>query len=159
MPTGSSDDHDPESPQYIWSSSKGIFRKNKHWNSGKSANVPALPAPGPQKALSAPDLKALPAPEPRSPTPVSSDTEDREEMTEDQKRLERTGKKKATKASRYPVPEAKASKPVKGQESPETKVSNPMVTRRQASRAGGLRPGGGLGSTDTCVDLFNPSKT
>jgi hypothetical protein len=76
MPTGSSDDDDPVSPQYVWSSSKGIFRKNKHWNGGKNANVPALPAPKPQKALPAPELKALPAPEPRQPTPVSSDTED-----------------------------------------------------------------------------------
>jgi hypothetical protein len=42
-------------------------------------------------------------------------------------------------------------KPVKGQESPETKVSTPMVTRSQASRAGSLRSGGGSGQTDTCV--------
>jgi hypothetical protein len=35
-----------------------------------------------------------------------------------------------------------------------------METRRQAaSRAGGLRSGGGSGSTDTCVAQGNPSKT
>jgi hypothetical protein len=58
-----------------------------------------------------------------------------------------------------PVSEAKASKPVKGQESPETKVSHPMETRQHASRAGGLRSGGGSGQTDTCVAQGNPSKT
>jgi hypothetical protein len=131
--------------------------KSKHWNGAKSTNVPAS---DPHKALPAPELLALPAPEPRKPTPVSSDTEDQEEMTEDQKRWARTGKKKATTASRNPVPEAKASNPVKGQESPETKVSKPMETRaKTASRAGGLRPGGGSGQTDTCVAQGNPSKT
>jgi hypothetical protein len=34
-----------------------------------------------------------------------------------------------------------------------------MATRRQARRAGGLRSGGGSGSTDTCVESGNPSKT
>jgi hypothetical protein len=34
-----------------------------------------------------------------------------------------------------------------------------METRKTASRAGSLRPGDGSGQTDTCVDLFNPSKT
>jgi hypothetical protein len=87
-----------------------------------------------------------------------------QEMTEDQKRYARIGKKKATASQKAlavqkPVPEAKASKPVNGQESPETKVSHPMQTRRQASRAGGLRSGGGSGQTDTCVASFNPSKT
>jgi hypothetical protein len=52
-----------------------------------------------------------------------------------------------------------------GQESPGTKVPahdpHPNATRlsRRASGAGSLRPGGRLGPTDTCVDLFNPSKT
>jgi hypothetical protein len=57
---------------------------------------------------------------------------------------------------------AKAPPPTKGQESPETKVSHPMETRRQAkeaSRAGGLRSGGGSGQTDMCVAQGNPSKT
>jgi hypothetical protein len=102
MPTGSSDDDDPNGSQYIWSTSKGIFRKNKKW---RDPNVLALPAPEPD----------------RKPTPVSSDTEDQGEMSEDQKRLARIGKKKATatrKASAaQPVPEAKASSPVKVQES------------------------------------------
>jgi hypothetical protein len=48
----------------------------------------------------------------------------------------------------------------KGQESPGTQVPTPtMQTRSQASRAGGLRPGGGSGQTDTCVAQGNPSKT
>jgi hypothetical protein len=60
-----------------------------------------------------------------------------------------------------PTKEQQAPKqPVKGQESPVTKVPTPrMQTRSQASRAGGLRPGGGSGQTDTCVAQDNPSKT
>jgi hypothetical protein len=139
MPTGSSDDDDPASSKTVWSSSKGCFRPNKHW---VDLNVLALPAPEPQKALPAPELKALPAPEPRQPTPVLSDTEDHGEMTEDQKRCARTGKKKAAASQR-----ASAG-------------SHPMATRtREASRAGGLRPRGGLGQTDTCVSSRNPSET
>jgi hypothetical protein len=117
-------------------------------------------------------------------------------MTEDQKRFARQAKRKATAASPkalpepYSVPEAKASKPTKGQgqKSPGTKVPTPMATRKstadhgqeslgakvpkpmtgphpmatrrqRASGAGGLRSGSRLGPTDTCVDLFNPSKT
>jgi hypothetical protein len=60
-----------------------------------------------------------------------------------------------------PTKEQKAPKrQVKGQESPGTKVSTPtMVTRSQASGAGGLRPVGGSGQTDTRVARRNPSKT
>jgi hypothetical protein len=80
--------------------------------------------------------------------------------------------KKATKAAaatRVPTEQPKEAKAstrtkgqAKGQESPETKVSTRMVTRKQAkdaSRAGGLRSGGGSGKTDTCVAQGNPSKT
>jgi hypothetical protein len=59
-----------------------------------------------------------------------------------------------------PVPEAKASKPVTGQESPETKVSKPMQTRRQAkeaSGAGGLRGVVGSWSTGYVCDKLSPS--
>jgi hypothetical protein len=69
---------------------------------------------------------------------------------------------KAAAPPRAPAARPKSKGDV-GQESPGTKVPtdpHPMATRRQqASRAGGLRPGGGLGPTDTCVDLFHPSKT
>jgi hypothetical protein len=60
-----------------------------------------------------------------------------------------------------PTKEQQAPKqPVKGQESPGTKVPTPrMQTRSRASRAGGLRSGGGSGQTDTCVAQGNPSKT
>jgi hypothetical protein len=54
---------------------------------------------------------------------------------------------------------AKAPPQTKGQESPEAKASHPMQTRMRASGAGGLRPGGGSGQTDTCVAQGNPSKT
>jgi hypothetical protein len=101
----------------------------------------------------------------RTPTPITSDNEDQDEMTEDQKRLARFGKRKAA-FSREPADQpkgAKAPTPTKGQvkaqESPETKVSYPIVTRSQAIRAGSLRPGGGSGQTGTCVAQGNPLKT
>jgi hypothetical protein len=50
-------------------------------------------------------------------------------------------------------------KPVKGQESPEVKASHPMSTRKRASGAGSLRPGGSSGQADTCVAQGNHSKT
>jgi hypothetical protein len=92
----------------------------------------------------------------RQPTPINSDDDD--SMSGDQKRMAGLGKEMARKGSKKPVPEAKASKPTKGQESPETKVSHPMQTRRQAaSRAGGLRGVVGSGQMDTCVAQGNPS--
>jgi hypothetical protein len=147
MPTGSSDDDDPAGPQMVWSSSKQIFRRNKHW---VDPNVPALLAPEPQKALPAPPvLKALPAPEPQS-TPVSSDTEDQSEMTEDQKCCARMGKKLSQRST--------AQRTSRSNPTTEAQASHPMATRRrEASRAGGLRPGGGLEQMDTRVDLFHPS--
>jgi hypothetical protein len=41
----------------------------------------------------------------------------------------------------------------------EQKSSKPMETRGQASRAGGLRSGGGSGQKDMRVAKGNPSKT
>jgi hypothetical protein len=74
-----------------------------------------------------------------------------------------SGKQASTGTADVPQPtkEQQAPKqPRKGQESPRTKVPTPpMQTRSQASRAGGLRPGGGSGQTDTCVASGNPSKT
>jgi hypothetical protein len=69
--------------------------------------------------------------------------------------------KKAAAPQRAPA--EKPSTQGKGQESPGIKVPtqdpHPMATRRQrAGRAGSLRLGDGSGQTDTCVDLFNPSK-
>jgi hypothetical protein len=69
---------------------------------------------------------------------------------------------KAAAPQRAPLAKTKSKGDV-GQESPGTKVPahdpHPNATKLHASRAGGLRPGGGLGPTDMCVDLFNPSKT
>jgi hypothetical protein len=71
--------------------------------------------------------------------------------------------KKAVAPPRAPADQPKGAKaplPKKGQESPGTKVPTPrMQTRSQQSGAGGLRPGGGSGQTDTCVAHGNPSKT
>jgi hypothetical protein len=126
--SGSSDDDDPNGSEYVWSQTKGCLRKNKKFRKATTD-----------------DSKAN-APEPaRQPTPVNSDTEDQEEMTEDQKRCAKIGKKKETRSNQS----------VKGQESPK-----PMEMRRQAaSRAGGLRSVGGSGQTDTCVAHGSPSKT
>jgi hypothetical protein len=52
-------------------------------------------------------------------------------------------------------PRAPAGRTSSGQESPGTKVPTPT----KASGAGSLRGVGGLGPTDTCVDLFHPSNT
>jgi hypothetical protein len=90
-------------------------------------------------------------------SPANSDDEG---MSEDQCRQRGKAKRMAQKSAPKTVPEAKASTPRKGQESPGTKVPTlSMVTRSQASRAGGLRSGGGSGQTDTCVANGNPSKT
>jgi hypothetical protein len=72
-------------------------------------------------------------------------------------------RQKAAAPQRAPADQpkgAKAPPPTKGQESPGTEAPTPrMQTRSQASRAGGLRPGGGSGQTDTCVAQGNHSKT
>jgi hypothetical protein len=165
-----SDDDDPNGQDLIWSH-KGFWRPNENkkkpdfsldGDEGKpvtqSRAVTEPPPPLPEKGSDKNESE-------RQPTPASSDTEDQEEMTEDQKCCARIGKKKAAASQRAaavqkPIPEAKASKPVKGQESPETKVSKPMETRRQAaSRAGGLRSGGSSGQTGTRVASCNPPKT
>jgi hypothetical protein len=88
----------------------------------------------------------------RQSTPVSSDTEDLDGQTEDQKRLARYGKKKAAASPRAPADK-------KGQESPEAKASHPMATRQHSSRAGSSRCVVGSGQTDTRVSQRNPSKT
>jgi hypothetical protein len=73
--------------------------------------------------------------------------------------------KKATVPPQAPADQpkgAKAPPPKKGQESPETKVSTPMVTRQQAKKtsgAGGSRGVTGSGQTDTCVTKGHPPKT
>jgi hypothetical protein len=41
----------------------------------------------------------------------------------------------------------------------DSESSPPMLTRRKASGAGGLRPAVGSGQTDTCVPQGHPSKT
>jgi hypothetical protein len=57
---------------------------------------------------------------------------------------------------------AKAPPPKKGQESPETKVSKPMVTRSQAkeeaSRAGGLRGMAGSGAIGAVCGSSSPAR-
>jgi hypothetical protein len=90
-----------------------------------------------------PDTRSRAVPGPSSPKP-------------------RKSKKASTRTADDPQPTMEQQapiQPVKGQESPEAKASHPMETRRQASRAGGSRPGGGSGQKDTCVAQGNPSKT
>jgi hypothetical protein len=71
-----------------------------------------------------------------------------------------TGKKASPRTADATQPTgAKAPRPTKGQESPETKVSKPVPKKKSAGRAGGLRPWGGSGQTDTCVAQGNASKT
>jgi hypothetical protein len=73
----SSDDDDLSRPEWIWSTSQGQMRRNKAWVRKLASEALALPAPE------------------RQPTPMSSDTEDQGEMTDDQKRHARTAKKLA----------------------------------------------------------------
>jgi hypothetical protein len=142
---GSSDDDTLERPEYIWSESKGINRRNKAWIKRLADSALALPAPEPE----------------RKHTPLTSPANsDDEEMSEDQRRALNLGKKMARRSATKPVPEAKASSPRKGQESPETKVSKPMVTRSQtkASGAGGLRGGAGSGQSGTVRGSSSPAR-
>jgi hypothetical protein len=158
---GSSDDDDSDSSEYIWSQSRKYFRKNKNWRAPQSLPpVLALPAPDSQKALPAPDAqlalsapegqKVLPAPEPQKALPAPS-----------------TGRNIAQEKAVPPPQPVSAPKP-KGtaqgtsrkKPTEEARASKPMETRRQAaSRAGGLRSGGGLGQPETRVVPSNPSKT
>jgi hypothetical protein len=55
---GSSDDYDLSRPEWIWSQTKGIMRKNKAWIRKIAESALALPAPEPQKATPAPESKA-----------------------------------------------------------------------------------------------------
>jgi hypothetical protein len=135
---GSSDDDTLDKPEYIWSVSKGANRRNKAWVRRLADSSLALPAPEPERK------------------------EVGESVTRSRAVTDPTSSKAAASKrapADNPTKEAKAPKPVKGQESPETKVSTPMVTGQTASGAGGFRPGGGSGQTDTCVANGSPSKT
>jgi hypothetical protein len=73
--TGSSDDDDPAGSQFIWSSSKGIFRRDKRWVDPKVSALPtagtseSATGPGPSKGFTCPGIESAT----RSRTP-SSDT-------------------------------------------------------------------------------------
>jgi hypothetical protein len=142
--SGSSDDDDPNGAELIWSQSKHYWRPNKNRKAASPAPdiVPKSEPPRHPTSLGTPVNSAPQTKGPSRPsTPVS--------VPEDPPSPR--GKKSTTKAAasqKAPagksVIEAKASKPMKGQESPATKVSKPMQTRRQAqeaSRTGGLRSG------------------
>jgi hypothetical protein len=136
--SGSSDDDDPDGPEFVWSQTKSCMRRNKNYR--KAATV---------------DTKTnvpVPVPEPtRKSTPVNSDSEDQEPISEDQRRMIDLGKKMARKGTAQGTSRTKPPE--------EAKASHPRATRKTASRAGSLRPGGGSGQTDTCVASGNPSKT
>jgi hypothetical protein len=130
---GSSDDDTLDRPEYIWSDSKGINRRNKAWVRRLADSARALPAPEPE----------------RKPTPLTSPANsDDEGMSENQRRQS----EKAKKMSRRSTPRAG-----KGQESPEAKASHPMVTRKRASGAGSLRGVVGSGQTGYVCDKSSPS--
>jgi hypothetical protein len=79
----------------------------------------------------------------RTPTPVTSDNED-EEMSEDQKRLARFGKRKAA-FTRLP-----ADEPTKGQQVPNSP--------KEGSRAGGFRGVDGSGSIGAVRGSSSPAR-
>jgi hypothetical protein len=163
---GSSDDDTLDQREWIWSETHGCQRRNKAWSSKLAQDARALPAPDPtSKALQ--DPLALPAPE-HQPSATGSGFEDNpatrsRAVAESSALVPAMGiPKRGTKAAaspRAPAVQPKGTKvppPTKEQQAPK----HPMATRtREASRAGGLRPMGGSGQTDTCVSQRNPSKT
>jgi hypothetical protein len=113
-----------------------------------------------------------PSTQERVPAPLTSPANSEDEgMSEDQRRQVEKAKRMAARSAqkaaappRAPAEQLKGAKApplTKGQESSETKVSHPMGTRkRKASRAGGLRSGGGSGQTEIGVlQGATPSKT
>jgi hypothetical protein len=137
---GSSDEDEPTGSEWIWSQTKGCMRRNKFFGQKAATDGSKTETTIP------PAVESVPAP--HKITPVNSDNEDQEDMTEDQKRLLKHGKRRGSKGPKT------VTRPTKEQES-----SHPMGTRRRASRAGGLRPVGGSGQTATCVAIGHPSKT
>jgi hypothetical protein len=136
---GSSDEDGPTGSEWIWSHAKGCMRRNKFFRNKAATDDSKI------ETIIPPAVEIVSAP--HKSTPVNSDNEDQEEMSEDQRRLLEHGIRKGSKGSR------KGTRPVTEQES-----THPMGTRRQASRAGGLRPVGGSGQTDACVANGHPSK-
>jgi hypothetical protein len=141
---GSSDDDTLDRPEYIWSVSKGISRRNKAWVRRLADSALALPAPEPD----------------RQPTPMSCDTNDQAGMTEDQKRCSPLGMKKAgagktAARSRAVADPAPPSRAAVSQRAPAG--SHPMSTRlSDGSRAGGFRGVVGSGITGYVRCLLQP---
>jgi hypothetical protein len=149
------------------------FDKQRFARLGKktaaAASPKALPAPPPrvqspkeiQKPLPVPSLKALlpPEQEDKSVTRSRAVAEPSVQAPAVGKPVQITKAAASRQAPAVQPKGAKAPPPKKGQESPVAKATHPMSTRQRASGSGDLRSGGGLGQTDTCVDLFNPSKT
>jgi hypothetical protein len=78
--------------------------------------------------------------ETRKATPMNSDNEDQEEMSEDQKRCIASGKRKAKRDS-------------------QAWSTHPMTTRSEEREAGGVRVTAGSGQKDTRATNGRPSKT
>jgi hypothetical protein len=141
---GSSDDDTLDKPEYVYSATLGEHRRNKAWTRKLADAALALPAPQPQRVDKL-VTRSRAVTDSAPPTQVS--------------------RKRRLPHERQQANQLRGNRckqPVKGQESPGTKVPKPMETRRQAkeaSRAGGLRPVGGSGQTDTCVAHGNPSQT
>jgi hypothetical protein len=141
---GSSDDDTLDRPEYIWSNTQGVQRRNKAWVRRLADSALSLLAPEPEPAMGAktednPATRSRVVAEPSALPPSMGFPKG----------------KKAAASQRAPAG-TKVPPPTLEQQAPE----HPMATRtRQASRAGSLRPGGGSGQTDTCVTQGNPSKT
>jgi hypothetical protein len=86
---GSSDEDTLDRPEYIWSVSKGVNRRNKAWVGRLADSSLALPAPEPE----------------RKSTPLTSPANsDDEGMSEDQRRQIEKAKKMSRKSVPKPVP-------------------------------------------------------
>jgi hypothetical protein len=82
---GSSDEDEPAGSEWIWSQTKGCMRRNKFFRDRTST------------ASSKVETVVKPVQAPQKGTPVNSDNEDQEDMTEDQRRLLKHGKGKGSK--------------------------------------------------------------
>jgi hypothetical protein len=126
---GSSDDDTLDRPEYIWSVTKGVNRRNNAWKRRLADSALALPTPEPE-----------PEPE-RKPTPVSSDTEDGPDMTEDQKRYARHAKKKSAMALKFEDNPATMSRAVAEPSTliPAVGISKQVTKAAASQRAPGWR--------------------
>jgi hypothetical protein len=134
---GSSDDDDPESPEWVWSQTKSCMRRNKHFKGAATADIPKSTNPS----------------IPRSSTPVGKDPTP----------LAKAPPRPSTPTVSVPPDPPSPKKSVKkgaGKKAAVRPADQKATQPKSTSRAGSLCPGvGGSGQKDTRVASSHPSKT